>query len=104
MNELLAAIAVLAVGTYAFRATGPLLRKRWTPSPGLQRTLEVASVVLLAAVAARSGTFADGNPAGAALITGVAVAAVLSWLKAPFLVIVGTAVAVTAGLRFAGMG
>lgn len=104
MNELLAAIAVLAVGTYAFRATGPLLRKRWTPSPGLQRTLEVASVVLLAAVAARSGTFADGNLAGAALITGVAVAAVLSWLKAPFLVIVGTAVAVTAGLRFAGMG
>lgn len=104
MNELLAAIVVLAAGTYAFRATGPLLRKRWTPSPGLQRTLEVASVVLLAAVAARSATFPDANPGGAALITGVAVAAVLSWLKAPFLVIVGTAVAVTAGLRFAGLG
>ena len=104
MNELLAAITVLAVGTYAFRATGPLLRKRWTPSPSLQRTLEVASVVLLAAVAARSGVFHDGNPAGVAVIAGAAVAAVLSWVKVPFLVIVGAAVAVTAGLRFAGMG
>lgn len=104
MTELLAAIAVLAVGTYAFRATGPLLRKRWKPSPALQRTLEVASVVLLAAVAARSGTFHDGELADGALIGGAAVAAVLSWIKAPFLVIVGAAVAVTAGLRFAGLG
>src|SRR4029453_15361056 len=104
MTELLGAIALLAVGTYAFRAIGPLLRKKWTPSPALQRTLEVASVVLLAAVAARPGTFHGGELAGGALIGGAAVAAVLSWIKAPFLVIVGAAVAVTAGLRFAGLG
>ena len=55
-------------------------------------------------VAARSGTFHDGELAGGALIGGAAVAAVLSWIKAPFLVIVGAAVAVTAGLRFAGLG
>lgn len=60
-------------------------------------------MVLLAAVAVRSGTFRDGNPAGVALLAGGAVAAVLSWAKAPFLVIVGAAIVVCAALRLAGM-
>lgn len=52
-------------------------------------TLEVSSVVLLAAVAVRPGTVHDGAFAGPALLTDCAVAAVLGWHKVPFLLIVG---------------
>lgn len=103
MITLIASILVLGLGTYAFRAAGPLLRKRWTPSPALQRTLDVASIILLAAVAVRAGTFHDGAPAGIPLISGCLTAVALSWAKAPFLVTVGAAIAVTAGLRLVGL-
>ena len=103
MITLIVSILVLGAGTYVFRAAGPLLRKRWTPSPALQRTLEVASIILLAAVAMRAGTFQDGAPAGVPLISGCLAAVVFSWCRAPLLVTVGAAIAVTAGLRFGGL-
>lgn len=103
MSGLVPAILVLAVGTFAFRVAGPLLRTRWTPSSALQATLEACSVVLLAAVAVRSGAFHDGAFAGPALLAGCAVAAILGWHRAPFLLTVGAAIAVTAALRLTGL-
>lgn len=103
MITLIVSIVILGIGTYAFRATGPLLRKRWTPSPALQRTLDVASIILLAAVAMRAGTFQNGAPAGIPLISGCLTAVVFSWCRAPLLLTVGAAIAVTAGLRLGGL-
>lgn len=104
MSGLVPAILVLAAGTFAFRVAGPALRTRWAPPPGLQTTLEACSVVLLAAVAVRSGTFHDGAFAGPSLLAGCTVAAVLGWRKAPFLLTVAAAITVTATLRLTGLG
>ena len=48
----MAGMAVLAAGTYAFRLSGQLLRARITFPPRAARLLEAAAVILLAALVA----------------------------------------------------
>ncbi|WP_330182715.1 AzlD domain-containing protein [Nocardia sp. NBC_01503] len=102
-STLIAGVCALAVGTFAFRFAGPALRSRVKISPRTVKLLEIASVVLLAALAvttlmpSRSGEF------GLALPAGVLVAAVLAWRRAPLLVVILTAAVLTAGLRMLGV-
>lgn len=99
----LAAILVLAAGTFAFRVAGPLLAERTEPSPRVQRLLSDAAVLLLVALVATSAlTQADGF-AGWARPVGVAVGGVLALLRLPFVVVVVSAAATTAVLRAAGV-
>lgn len=100
---LIAAIGTLAAGTYAFRLAGPLLRTRMRVPVPVQRVLEVAAVVLLTALVATTGLTEGHGLAGPARPIGVAFAGVLAWRKAPFLVVVLGAAAVTALLRLAGV-
>jgi branched-subunit amino acid transport protein len=93
----------LAVGTYGFRLAGPLLRTRMKIPAAVQRTLEVAAVVLLAALVATTALTQGHDLAGPARPIGVAFAGVLAWRKAPFLVVVLGAAAATALLRLAGI-
>jgi branched-subunit amino acid transport protein len=93
----------LAVGTYGFRLAGPLLRTHVRIPAAVLRVLEIAPVVLLAALVATTGLTEGHGLAGPARPLGVAVAGVLAWRKAPFLVIVLGAAATTALLRLAGM-
>ncbi|KUL39381.1 branched-chain amino acid transporter [Streptomyces sp. NRRL F-4489] len=103
-GALIVAMLVLAAGTYGFRLAGPLLRSRLTFPPRAERLMEVAAVVLLASLVATTALTEGHGAAGLARPAGVAVAGVLAWRKAPFLVVVLAAAAVTAVLRLLGVG
>lgn len=100
---LIAGVLILSVGTYGFRLAGPLLRTRLRFPPRAVRLLETAAVVLLTAlvaVTAFTGAAGGGHGfAGFARPAGVAVAGLLAWRKAPFIVVVLAAALTTALIR-----
>ena len=98
-----AGMAILAAGTYAARLSGQLLRARITFPPRAAKLLEAAAVILLAALVATTALTAGHGFSGFARPTGVLVAGILAWRKAPFLVVVLAAAAVTALLRVLGV-
>jgi len=98
------AVLALAAGTYELKAAGPLALGSRTVPPPLQRSLNLVSVTLLAALIAIS-TFGEGRSLvldARAAGLGVALAAV--WLRAPFIVVVVAATLTAAGLRALGIG
>jgi branched-subunit amino acid transport protein len=99
----LAAILLLAAGTYAFRVAGPLLHGRFRPGPRLARLLSVAAAVLLVALVATAAVTEGHGFAGWARPAGVFVGGVLAVRRVPFLVVVVAGVATTAGLRLLGV-
>lgn len=100
---LIAAILILAAGTYAIRLSGVLLRDRLELSDNLQRLLPMSAAALLAALAATAALTAGSEFAGLARPTGVLVGALSAWRRAPFVVVVLAAAATTALLRLAGL-
>lgn len=100
---LIASIVVLAVGTYAMRLSGVLLRDRLELSDQLQRLLPMAATTLLAALAVTAALMEGAAFAGVARPAGVAVGALLAWRRAPFVVVVLAAAATAALLRLAGV-
>lgn len=99
-----AAVLVLAAGTYAFRLAGPLLRERIELSARAQDLLARSAIVLLVALIATAALTDGGQFAGWSLPAGVAVGGVLAWRRAPFAVVVIAAAVTTALLRLAGVG
>jgi branched-subunit amino acid transport protein len=91
------AIGALAVGTYAMRLAGPLLRSRIALSETVKRYLSLSAVALLAALIATAALVEHGGFAGVARSVGVLVGALLAWRRLPFVVVV-VAAAVTAAL------
>jgi branched-subunit amino acid transport protein len=98
-----AGMLTLSAGTFAFRFSGPALRQRVTFPPWAERLLEAAAVVLLAALVATTALTKGHGFAGLARPAGVLAGGVLAWRKAPFLVVVLAAAAVTAVLRLLGV-
>lgn len=98
-----AGIATLAAGTYAFRLSGQLLRARITFPPRATRLIEAAAVILLTALVAITALTEGHGFAGFARPAGVLAGGILAWRKAPFLVVILAAAAVTAGLRLLGV-
>ncbi|HET9973544.1 MAG TPA: AzlD domain-containing protein [Streptosporangiaceae bacterium] len=96
-----AGMATLSAATYAFRLSGQVLRAKISFPPRAARLLEAAAVILLAALVAITALTEGHGFAGFARPAGVLVAGVLAWRKAPFLVVVLAAAAVTALLRLA---
>ncbi|MGD6742785.1 AzlD domain-containing protein [Streptomyces sp. BH106] len=93
------AIAVTAVGCYAVKLIGLLVPAGALERPVVKRLSALLPVALLAALTAQQ-TFADGRVLVLdARAAGLAAAAVALVLRAPFLVVVAVAVAVTAGMR-----
>jgi len=99
-GAILAGVAALAVGTFAFRLIGIALRGRRELSAPAEKSMTTAVAVVFVALVATS-TFP--RDAGLALPAGVLVAAVLAWRRAPFVLVVVAAAAVTAGLRWLGV-
>jgi branched-subunit amino acid transport protein len=97
------AVVLLAAGTYAFRVSGPVLRRRIKLSSWVRGMLSVAATVLLCALVATSALTAGHAFAGWARPAGVLVGGVLAARRAPFLVTVVAAVATTAVLRRLGL-
>ena len=98
-----AVMATLAAGTWAVRLSGQVLRARISFPPRATRLLEAAAVLLLAALVATTALTQGHGFSGFARPAGVLVAGVLAWRKAPFLVVVLAAAAVTALLRLLGV-
>ncbi|WP_158842033.1 AzlD domain-containing protein [Saccharothrix deserti] len=99
----LTAVLVLAVGTYAFRLAGPLLRDRVRLSGRVELMMSTSATILLFALVATATLTKGQGFAGLALPIGVLVGGVAAWRKAPFVVVVVLAAATTAALRFAGL-
>ncbi len=98
-----AGMATLAAGTYAFRFSGQALRSRISFPPRARTLLEAAAVILLAALVATTALTEGHGFSGFARPAGVLAGGVLAWRKAPFLVVVIAAAAVTALLRLLGV-
>ena len=100
---LIAVILALAVGTYAFRLAGVVLRERVDLPGWLTRLLPIAAAAMLAALAATAALTEGGAFAGVARPTGVLVGLVLAVRKAPFVLVVVAAAGTTAVLRLLGL-
>ncbi len=107
-------IIALAVGTYAFRLGGVLLRGRLnrsgnSPSGGpalpgpVARLLPLAAVALLAALVATAALTEGHGMADYARPAGVLAGAVVAWRRLPFIAVVVVAAATAALLRLAGV-
>lgn len=100
--SLVAAILVLACGTYAIRVAGVSFGQSRL-ALRLQQWSDPAVIVLLAGVAATATLFEGQNFAGWARTLGVTAAACLAAMRAPLVVVVVAAAGVTACLRAFGV-
>ncbi|WP_416973459.1 AzlD domain-containing protein [Streptomyces sp. 4F14] len=104
MSATVAVVLVLALGTYAFRLTGPVLHGRVTLPARVQELLSAGAVVLLVAMLATGALTEGGGFSGWARPAGVLVGVGLAWRKTPFVVVVLGAAGTTALLRGLGVG
>ncbi|MFK4146782.1 AzlD domain-containing protein [Streptomyces sp. NPDC004065] len=96
------AVALTALGCYAVKLAGLLVPAGALERPLVKRLAALLPVALLAALTAQQ-TFAHGHALELnARAAGLAAAAVALLLRAPFLLVVGAAVLVTAGVRAMG--
>jgi branched-subunit amino acid transport protein len=96
------AIGATAVGCYLVKLLGLLVPTGALERPLVQRLSALLPVALLAALTAQQTFSTGGSLVVDARAAGVAAAAVALILRAPFLVVVAAAVAVTAGVRALG--
>ncbi|MEV6332515.1 AzlD domain-containing protein [Streptomyces sp. NPDC051909] len=93
------AIALTAGGCYLVKLLGLLVPVGTLERPLVRRLAALVPVALLAALTAQQTFSSQGAPTVDARAAGLAAAAVALVLRAPFLVVVGAAVVVTAGVR-----
>lgn len=93
------ALLALSAISYALKASGPVLAGGRRLGPQVRRTLDLVAVPLLAALILVQ-TVGDGHRLVLdARVPALALAAVLVWRRAPFLVVVLAAAATAALLR-----
>lgn len=97
-----AALLGLAGAAYALKAVGPVLVGDRPLSPSLSEVLVLLSVPLLAALVAVQTLDGGQRIVFDARLPALAVAAVLVWRRAPFLVVVIAAAATAALIRSLG--
>jgi len=94
-----AALLALAAASFALKALGPVALGERRPPPWATAALDLLPIPMLAAIVLL-GTVSDGHDLQLdARAAGLAVAALLIWRRAPFLVVIVAAAATTAGLR-----
>jgi hypothetical protein len=97
-----AGVLLGAVGCYGLKALGLLVPRRVVDHPQARHIADLLPIALLAALTVTQ-TFSDGKDLVVdARVVGVAVALVAIKLRAPFLVVVVLASAVTAVVRVLG--
>jgi len=96
------AVLVAGLACLLLKLIGYLLPERWLAAPRAMHTADLLTVALLAALLVVQ-TLGDGRDIVVdARLPAVAVAALLLWRRAPFLVVVIAAAVVAAGLRAVG--
>jgi branched-subunit amino acid transport protein len=96
------ALAALSAVSYALKAAGPVFAGGRELSAGVRRTLDLAAVPLLAALIVAQTVGGDHRVVLDARLPALAVAAVMVWRRAPFLVTVLAAAGTAALLRALG--
>ncbi|MEU7564770.1 AzlD domain-containing protein [Streptomyces fradiae] len=96
------AVGLTAVGCYLLKLGGLLVPAHTLERPLVRRLAALLPVALLAALTAQQTFSADGALVVDARGAGLAAAALALLLRAPFLVVVASAVVVTAGVRALG--
>ncbi|MDT0347301.1 AzlD domain-containing protein [Streptomyces litchfieldiae] len=96
------AIALTAVGCYLVKLLGLAVPAAALERPAVRRLAALLPVALLAALTALQTVDDGGAPVLDARAAGLAAAGVALLLRAPFLLVVAVAVAVTAGVRAVG--
>lgn len=104
MTSTIVALALLALGTFAMKAVGPVLAAGRELPGWLARTAALLPPALLAALVAAQTFTAGSTLVIDARAVGLAAAAVAVALRAPFAVVVLLAAGVTAAVRAAGWG
>lgn len=99
MSDAVVVLVVLATGTYAFKAAGPLVLGDRTLPYRLRYFVDLLPASLLAALTAVS-TLGDGQSLVIdARVVGMVVAGFALWRRAPFVVVIIVASAATAVTR-----
>jgi branched-subunit amino acid transport protein len=93
------AVAVVGAATIALKAAGPVLLGGRELPPRVRGLVGLLAPALLAALVVTQTLASDRHVVLDARVPGVAAAAVSLWLRAPVLVAVVVAAAVTAALR-----
>lgn len=100
MSEAMLVLLGLGAGTYVCKAAGPVLLGGRALPPAIDSVARWVPAALLASLVV-TATVVDGQRFVAdARIAGVAAAALALWRRAPFVVVVVMAVAVTASVRW----
>ena len=99
-------VVIIAAGVVSWltKAVGHLVPERWLEHPRVQRIANYLTVALLFALFAVHAFTTGRSLAFDARAAAVAVAAVLLWRRAPFIVVVIAAAGVAAALRALGWG
>jgi branched-subunit amino acid transport protein len=95
-------LLVLCGVSYGLKAAGPLLAGGRQLGPGVRRVLDLVPVPLLAALILVQSVSTGHRLVIDARVPALAVAALLVWRRAPFLVVVLAAAATAALLRAVG--
>ncbi len=97
-------VAIVAAGLLAWltKLAGHTVPARVVEDPRVHRIAAFVTVALLISLAAVQTFTTDSRIVLDARVAAIVVAAVLLWRRAPFLVVVASAAAVAAGLRFLG--
>lgn len=99
-------IAIVSAGvlSWATKVAGHVVPESWLENPRVHRIAAYITVALLSALFAVQAFTADGGLVVDARLAAVGVAAILLWLRAPFIVVVAAAAATAAALRAFGVG
>ena len=93
------AVALVGAATVALKAAGPVLLGGRELPPRVRGLVGLLAPALLAALVVTQAVASGRHVVLDARLAGVAAAVVALWLRAPVLVAVAVAAAVTAGLR-----
>lgn len=99
MTGLWAGVLLTAAGCYALKLAGLSVPERWLEHPLTRRATLLIPAALLGALLAVQTLGADRSLAVDARVAALGVAAVLLWLRVPFLPMVVVAAATAALLR-----
>lgn len=99
MTAAVVTLVALAAGTYALKAAGPLALGRRSLPGVMQRAAVLLPAALLAALVVTSTATIGRHLVVDARVPALLVAAVLLWLRAPFVVVVLAAAATAALVR-----
>ena len=99
MSDAVVVLAVMATGTYALKAAGPLLLGGRRLPTSLQALVDLLPAALLASLAVVSTVGAGTSVVVDARLVGVVVAGLALWRRAPFVVVIVVASMATAAVR-----